>query len=429
MSLLIRLFYDLSCQDLPPVFETNLGAVSSLLHKYLIYDNPLLHTESESEPGPMEFVKAGICEALVLYIQKYEDAFGPHLDRFITSSWTLLTTVGHDTKYDILVSKALQFLTAVASIPVHAEKFNNEEILGQVVEKVVLPNLSLRDSDMELFEDEPIEFIRRDLEGSDNDTRRRAATDFVRQLMAQFEKVVTTVVSKYVDHYMADFAKNPKSNWKSKDTAVYLFSSIAATGVVTASHGVKSVNPLINVVEFFQNNIAGDLIAESGVAPLLKVDAIKFLYIFRSQMTKQQWRDAFPMLIKHLGSDQYVVYTYAAIAIERVLFMINDAREQLISKEDLLPIAGDLLGRLFQLIEKDAAPEKVQENEFLIRCVMRVLMVIRDGVLPIIDNVLNHLIQITKIISANPSNPRFYYYHFEALGALIRSVSSGGLCK
>jgi exportin-2 (importin alpha re-exporter) len=30
------------------------------------------------------------------------------------------------------------------------------------------------------------------------------------------------------------------------------------------------------------------------------------------------------------------------------------------------------------------------------------------------------LINITQIISANPSNPRFYYYHFEAMGALIR---------
>ena len=35
--------------------------------------------------------------------------------------------------------------------------------------------MEMRECDVELFEDNPEEFIRRDLEGSDVDTRRRAA--------------------------------------------------------------------------------------------------------------------------------------------------------------------------------------------------------------------------------------------------------------
>ena len=34
--------------------------------------------------------------------------------------------------------------------------------------------------------------------------------------------------------------------------------------------------------------------------------------------------------------------------------------------------------------------------------------------------VLDHLVGITNTIKQNPSNPRFYYYHFEALGAIVR---------
>ncbi|KAG9544311.1 Cse1-domain-containing protein, partial [Aureobasidium melanogenum] len=60
------------------------------------------------------------------------------------------------------------------------------------------------------------------------------------------------------------------------------------------------------------------------------------------------------------------------------------------------------------------------ENEFLIKCVMRVLIVIREGVLPILDMVLTNLINIVKVIRHNPSNPRFYYYHFESIGAVVR---------
>ena len=422
MNLLVKVFYDLSSQDLPPIFEDNLVDVTSLLHKYLTYDNPLLATDDDADSGPLEFVKAGICEVMTLYMQKYEDAFGELCKPFITSAWTLLTTIGPETKFDILVSKALHFLTAVASLDKHAQNFNNEGILGDVVEKVILPNVSLRESDIEQFEDEPIEYIRRDLEGSDADTRRRAATDFLRKLLEKFEQLVTSVVGRYVAHYLSAFSQNPGSEWKAKDTAVYLFSSIAAKGVITTGQGVKTTNSLVNVVDFFQNNVASDLVADSGVEPILKVDAIKFLYTFRSQLTKDQWSAAFPPLVKNLASENYVVYTYAAIAVERVLFLTDDSGQHIFGKEDVSPFSEDLLEHLFQLIEKDSAPEKIQENEFLMRCVMRVLIVIRDGVIPVTDSVLQHLINITQIIGQNPSNPRFYYYHFEALGALIRYV-------
>ena len=420
MNLLVKIFYDLSCQDLPPIFEDNLVDVTSLLHKYLTYENHLLATEDDSESGPLEFVKAGICEVITLYMQKYEDAFGELCKPFITSTWNLLTTIGPQTKFDILVSKALQFLTAVASLDKHAENFNNDNILGEVVEKVILPNVSLRESDIEQFEDEPIEYIRRDLEGSDADTRRRAATDFLRKLLEKFEQLVTDVVGRYISHYLTLSNQNPGSEWKSKDTAVYLFSSIAAKGVITAGHGVKTTNSLVNVVEFFQNNIANDLLADTGVEPILKVDAIEYLYTFRSQLTKAQWSAAFPPLVKNLASSHYVVYTYAAIAVERVLFLTNDSNEHIFGKDDVAPFSKDLLEHLFSLMEQNLAPEKIQENEFLMRCVMRILLVIKEGVVLVTDTVLHHLINITQIIGRNPSNPRFYYYHFEAMGALIR---------
>jgi exportin-2 (importin alpha re-exporter) len=129
-------------------------------------------------------------------------------------------------------------------------------------------------------------------------------------------------------------------------------------------------------------------------------------------------------LVKNLASSNYVVYTYASIAVERVLFLTNDTGRHIFGKDEIAPFSKDLLEHLFLLIEKDTAPEKIQENEFLMRCVMRVLIVIKDGVLPITDLVLGHLIQITQIISQNPSNPRFYYYHFEAMGALVRYAAA-----
>ncbi|KAJ5809254.1 uncharacterized protein N7503_001472 [Penicillium pulvis] len=420
LNLMVKLFYDLSCHDLPPMFEENISAIAGILHKYLTYDNQLLHTDDDTEAGLLEYVRAGIFEVLTLYVQKFLDAFGPEVGQFIQSSWGLLTTIGQETKYDILVSRALHFLTSVASMPEHAAAFQAEETLGQIIEKVILPNVSLRESDEELFEDEPIEFIRRDLEGSDSETRRRAATDFLRRLAEKFEASVTKVVLKYTEHYLAEYTKDPSSNWKSKDTAIYLYSAVAAKGVATSSHGVTATNSLVSITDFFQQHLAADLISDDGIHPILKVDAIKYLYTFRSIITKEQWQQVLPVLVKHLASPNYVVYTYAAIAVERALFLSDGQGQPVIPPTEITPLANDLLEHIFQLIQRDPAPQKVQENEFLMRCVMRVLVVIREGVVPYTDVVLQRFITITQIISSNPSNPRFYYFFFEAMGAFVR---------
>ncbi|KAK1149856.1 importin-alpha export receptor [Aspergillus melleus] len=419
LNLMVKLLYDLSCHDLPPVFEDQIAGIAGLLLKYLTYDNQLLVTDDDTEAGPLEFARAAIFQVLTLYVQRYQDDFKPYIGDFVQSSWNFLTTIGQETKYDILVSRALQFLTSVAAMPEHAMVFQDENTLKQIIEKVILPNVSLRESDEELFEDEPIEFIRRDLEGSDSDTRRRAATDFLRKLAEKFEESVTRVVLQYIEHYLAEYTKNA-SNWKAKDTATYLFSAIAAKGVATASHGITATNNLISITDYFQKHLAADLVGGDSVHPILNVDAIKYLYVFRSIITKEQWQEVLPLLVNQLASSNYIVYSYAAIAVERALYLGDSQGQPIIAPSTITPLAKDLLQHIFSLIQKDPAPQKIQENEFLMRCAMRVLIVIKEGVVPHTDVVLQHLINITQIISSNPSNPRFYYYHFEALGAFIR---------
>ncbi|KAI6351579.1 hypothetical protein MCOR25_009849 [Pyricularia grisea] len=422
MDLLVKILFDLSCQDLPPIIESNIASLCTLLQTYLSYTNPLLDGDDEEETV-IELVKSDICSVLTLYFSKFDDDFGNTAQEFIPAVWHLLSSIGMEKRYDGLVSKALQFLTTVAGNPRHAPHFNSEAVIKEIVEKVVLPNISLRESDIELFEDEPIEFIRRDLEGSDSDSRRRAATDFLRRLQENDDKLVTEVVGQYINHYLG------QADWKSKDTAVYLYLSIAAKGAVTAARGVQTVNPHVNVVDFFQQHIAGDLIKDEGVEPISKVNAIKYLHNFRSQLTKEQWSGAIQPLIVNMASSNYVVYTYAVITVERVLFLTNEQGEHLFTRADIEPLAKDLLEHLFNLVEKDRSPAKMQENEFLMRCIMRVLIVIKDGAVPLLDSVLDRLIAITNVIKQNPSNPRFYYYHFEAVGALIRYCAATDASK
>jgi exportin-2 (importin alpha re-exporter) len=65
-----------------------------------------------------------------------------------------------------LVSNAIQFITAVVQRPQYKQLFENEESLKNICEKIIIPNLFLRDVDIEIFEDNPEEYIRKDIERS-----------------------------------------------------------------------------------------------------------------------------------------------------------------------------------------------------------------------------------------------------------------------
>lgn len=418
MGLLVKLFYDLNCQDIPEFFEDHIKQFMDILHNYLIYSNPLVETTEDSESGILEVIKTDICEILQLYTQRYEEEFRKALPTFVGATWTLLTTIGLQSKYDLLVNRALAFLTSVAKIERHIHMFEATEVLTLLIEKIVIPNMTMRESDEEMFEDDPIEFIRRDLEGSDSDTRRRAATDFLRELVTKMDSRVTEAVMRYVNGFLEQYAANPAQNWKAKNTASYLFSSVAAKGNVTAA-GVSTTNLAIDVVGFFTSSIAPDLVSTT-VNPILQVDAIRFIHNFRNQLTKEQLSQALPLLVQLLNSRNYVVYTYAAITIERIL-SVRQNNVSVFKAEDIQSEAAQLISALMQLILRSASTsEKLSENEFLMKCIMRVLLTVQGAMQPFAAPLLPQLVQIMTAVSVNPSNPRFNHFLFESIGAVVR---------
>jgi exportin-2 (importin alpha re-exporter) len=72
--------------------------------------------------------------------------------------------------------------------------------------------------------------------------------------------------------------------------------------------------------------------------------------------------------VGYLSTSQFVVYTYAAVTLERILLLKRDG-VQVFNKTDLAPLLQDLLASLFGLIERDTTPEKLAENDFLMRCI------------------------------------------------------------
>lgn len=92
------------------------------------------------------------------------------------------------------------------------------------------------------------------------------------------------------------------------------------------------------------------------------------------------------------------------------------------TSEDIKPYAETLLSQLFRLIEQGQTPEKLSENDYLMKAVMRVIIISRSDMMPYVNVIMGKLTGILSVVSKNPSNPRFNHYIFESIGALIRFI-------
>lgn len=207
------------------------------------------------------------------------------------------------------------------------------------------------------------------LTGIETDTRRQAATDFTKALMQNFDQQVTTIIGAHIERFLSEYNANPTENWKAKDTAIYLLTSIAARGSTVQVSGLNDtvalsgllicalVNPPLAARGHFHqcsSRCSSILLKqrirrpssgfgesspyltgrcyqvsihfpESGtledVLSVFVAHVTEFTRFSPLQLTKDQLLSVLPLLVKHLEESNYVIYSYAAITIERILFI------------------------------------------------------------------------------------------------------------
>ncbi|KAG1687432.1 Exportin-2 [Nymphon striatum] len=419
LILISKLFYSLNYQDLPEFFEDNMKVWMPPFLSLLTENNKLLITDDEEEAGPLEQLKSQICDNVALYAQKYDEEFRDYLPGFVTAVWNLLINYDQSAKYDLLVSNAIQFLASVAERTGYKSLFEDPSTLSGICQNVIIPNMEFRKSDEELFEDNPEEYIRKDMEGSDVDTRRRAACDLVKALSHNFEAKITEIFSQYVQIMLGNYSKDPSNNWMAKDAAIYLVTSLAAKAQ-TAKLGITQASQLVNVTDFFTTQILPDLQNPNvDKLPVLKADALKYIMIFRTQFPKEVLVGSIPFIVNFLSSKNVVIHTYAAHAIER-FFVIKDpsGKQTLISSADIRNCAQNLLQNLFAVLELPGSAE----NQYVMRAIMRTFSLLQVEVLPYLSTLLPKLTEKLIAVSRNPSKPDFNHYLFETFSVSIKIV-------
>jgi exportin-2 (importin alpha re-exporter) len=145
----------------------------------------------------------------------------------------------------------------------------------QICEGIVIPNVRFREEDEEAFEGNYVEYLRKDLEGSDTDTRRRAACDFVRTLADRFPAEATEILTSYINVLLAQYAGAPEKDWPNKDCALHMVMALAVKGK-TAAAGATSLNELVDIDKFADDHVLPELrSADANERPVLKADSLR----------------------------------------------------------------------------------------------------------------------------------------------------------
>ncbi|GBG29239.1 Exportin-2 [Hondaea fermentalgiana] len=433
LRLLTRIWYSLNWQELPEFFEDHMTEWMQEFHKLLVFESKALESDDDEQPGKVELVQQAVIENLKLYFTKYEEDFAQHVQQFAITTWHLLNKTPMLARYDGLVTSALQFLAQLIGNVRQKQLFAQQSTLQEIIEKIVVPNLRLRESDYETFEDNPIEYIRRDIEGSDSETRRRMACDLVRAMCRHFDQETTKLCETVVTALVNEYRSNPSQNWYQMDTAITLMLAVAVRRHSLVG-GVSEVNPNINVNEFFSQLILPELTSSNvDSQPVVKADVIKFFATFRNQMPKEMVVQILPQLVALLKASSFVVHTYAAQAIDRI-FMIREQpqagatttpssrRKFVYTAEDLTPVLAPAMTNLFAILE---SYEGGFENEYVAKAVMRIITKAQPATIAqATDGVLDKLNTVLGRVCANPQNPKFIHFLCESIAALIRSACS-----
>ncbi|OAY84247.1 Exportin-2 [Ananas comosus] len=412
-----EIFHSLNAIELPEFFEDHMREWMTEFRAYLTAAYP----PAVEADGTVDALRAAICENLQLYMEKNEEEFKDYLKDFASAVWGLLMTSSASPSRDHLTVTAIKFLTTV-STSVHHSLFGSPDVLQQICTSIVFPNIRLRDEDEELFEMNYVEYIRRDIEGSDVDTLRRIACELLKGIASNYREQVTALVSAQIQAMLASFAANPTENWKEKDAAIYL--AVTLTPKQTGSGGAPAY--LVDVESFFTSVIVPELQGpDPNATPMLKAGALKFFTVFRDKIPKSAALALLPSVIRFLASESNVVHSYAANCIEKLL-LVKDRAPAVVpgsnavptapryTASDINPVVPQVITGLFNALQ---FPES-QENPYIMKCMMRVLGVANLGG-EVAASCVSSLASVLVEVCKNPKNPTFNHYLFEAIAAVV----------
>uniref|UniRef100_A0A1I7XCK9 BZIP domain-containing protein n=1 Tax=Heterorhabditis bacteriophora TaxID=37862 RepID=A0A1I7XCK9_HETBA len=405
LYLISKVFHSLCYQDIPEYFEDNLKPwVDGFLE--LMKLNCPSQVTAAGEPTSLDKLKTELCEIFTLYAQRYEEEINSFMQSIIQAVWQLVVQTEQDTRYSSfsMVCAALEFLSIICQKTHYEGYFTGQGVLQTLAQDVCVKNLHLRQEDLELFEDEPIDYMRRDLEGTDVGTRRRGAVDLVRALCRRFEVHLVPILAQIVQSLCGN------GDWLKLDV-VYCLVTAMASKTETAKSGATSTSQLVDVSDYYVSQVRAHLSSDVNENPILKADALKFVVTFRNQLRVEILVEVAQAIDRLLTSNLPVLHKYAAYALDKLLLVRNPGDATTLLTARVVPV-GSLLTNLVTAFDKDT---KAQNSPYLIKAILRVVAILDDDTARHGGAIASKLSSLVEAATKNPADPVHTHFLFETM--------------
>lgn len=390
--------------------------------------------QSRENVGSLADVKIKTLSLVALHIQKYAEEVRQGVPQLASAARSVLNPQSEDN----VVISVIQFLEHIARSQMLASYL--APMVDGIIDSCIMPNVELDDYDVDMFEEDPTDYIEHDVEGSDQWTRRRAATELIRALLFEFSD---RVAPKFRDTVMTMLNQyhggNKRHLWKLKDGAIFLVTALATQGTASSTRG--TVGDLSNVYspqqlkEFFETQVLSELNTDEDNqelpthAAILKASSIRFVSTFRKHIGEKidSYYPLLACLAKWLLNSNRVIFSYAAHAIDRLL---SDPRGVPLDGPNMSSLASLLLFNICMRLSKERAP-----NEHLVRALSSVLRSCSTQILegeaqglgpnaptgqPLAALAMFCVNGVLAEAMKNPSNAQFTHFLYECIAWTIR---------
>lgn len=99
-----------------------------------------------------------------------------------------------------------------------------------------------------------------------------------------------------------------------------------------------------------------------------------------------------------------------------ILQIFNNEYNFRVKGEDIAPLAGNLLQYLFAALDRPGS----EENEYIMKAIMRSFSTLQEAILPLLADLLPKLTEKLSVVARNPSRPNFNHCLFETLSISIK---------
>eukprot|EP00923_Selenidium_pygospionis_P024555 GHVN01042776.1.p1 GENE.GHVN01042776.1~~GHVN01042776.1.p1 ORF type:complete len:960 (+),score=85.50 GHVN01042776.1:6487-9366(+) len=404
MGHLAHSIHSLSSQDLPAYFEEKMGELMGIFIKQH-------HHAFVTCTDHVARLKTELMEIATLYATKYSEDFVGMREFIDEVLWSLFESkAATDTHFVSM----LRFLSVTAVLSSVSDAFG-EDVVQRICESIVLPGLYLCEDDIEQFEDDPLVFVRTDIDGTALETKRHAAGRLLRALLSS-RPWLYRPLSQLLGTCLARYAADPVGCWQAKDTAIYLLVCVSPKSDVSTEQGID----FVDIDEFFSMHVLKDLLpANEASHPMIKTNALRFLATFRKRLDPRLLDEALPLVVHSLHSKNIAVLSYSAFALERLLSLKRAGRAVLDTVQAFSALT-DAAQALLSVLASKKTPQKMCENELLPKAIARIFVFCGDTI-PNAPQVLSALCMILKTVATDPSFPLFNFFIFEAFGVFIKA--------